>query len=98
MLVRLPAAEDDTVPTENERQVIRQALVNLRDRALPRVESADLVEDGIWEDLIGYWKFAVSHGQKPGIAESANPAKATRSWRNVYHSADAALMSLGCSE
>jgi hypothetical protein len=83
------------MPTEEERKIVRQALVKLRDRALPRVKSQELVEDGIWEDLIGYWKFAMNYGLKPGMAEKANPAtEQIHSWQFVYHCADAALTSL----
>jgi hypothetical protein len=41
--------------TEEGLQVVRRGLTKLRDHALSCYESQELVDDDIWEDLIGYW-------------------------------------------
>jgi hypothetical protein len=46
----------------------------LRDHALSRVESQELVDDDLWEELIKCWKFAMKCGSKHKIAQDADPA------------------------
>jgi hypothetical protein len=82
--------------TEEGLQVVRRGLLNLRDHALSCDESQELVGDDIWEDLIGYWKFAMKYGPKQKMAQDADPAnERVHSWRFINHCADAALMCLG---
>jgi hypothetical protein len=79
--------------TEEGLHVVRRGLMKLSDHALSCVESQELVDDDLWEELITHWKFAMKYGPKHKIAQDADPAnERVHSWRFVHHCADAALM------